>query len=375
MFGGILILICTLMHVYVLWRITAVPFIKRHLQLRYLILIIIILWAAFFSGLFLWHNHNGSLASVSESIAMTWMAMLFLIFTSIFIADVFTGFGFFIPGYGASIRGWALAAGVLLSLIGLIQGHRAPVTDNFELKIKHLPKNLDGTMIIALADLHAGSQIGNNWLSARVAQVNELKPDLVVLLGDIVEGHGSENQNAFASTLSHLSAPLGVYAVIGNHEYYGSGDEGSVSSVFDKAGIPVLRGAWKELKPGLILAGVDPPQGRMGRRDLVPGSISSALNGRPEGAVILLSHFPQGAEEAAGSGVDLMLSGHTHGGQIWPFNWIERSVYPLREGEYKVNGMPVIVSRGAGTWGPRMRLWKPGEIVRITLHQKDDKDN
>jgi uncharacterized protein len=371
MFGGILILICTLMHVYVLWRISAAPLIKRHLQLRYLVLITIILWAAFFSGLLLGHNHSGSLASILESIAMTWMAMLFLIFTSIFMADVLTGFGFFIPRYGASIRGWALAAGVLLSMIGLIQGHRAPVTDNFELQINHLPKNLDGIVIIALADLHVGSQIGNNWLAARVAQVNELKPDLVVLLGDIVEGHSRDNQDAFASTLSRLAAPLGVYAVIGNHEYFGTGDEGNVSSIFDKAGIPALMGAWKELKSGLILAGIDPPQGRMGRRDLVPGSISNALNGRPEGAVILLSHFPQGAEEAAGSGVDLMLSGHTHGGQIWPFNWIERPLYPLMEGEYKINGMSVIVSRGAGTWGPRMRLWKPGEIVRITLRSKD----
>ncbi|MBP7297444.1 MAG: metallophosphoesterase, partial [Acidobacteria bacterium] len=89
---------------------------------------------------------------------------------------------------------------------------------------------------------------------------------------------------------------------------------------------------------------------------------------RPPGATILLSHTPWEAERAASAGVGLMLSGHTHGGQIWPFGEIVRTAYPLLAGEYIVDGMTVIVSRGAGTWGPRMRLWHSGEILRITLH-------
>lgn len=360
------------MHAYVLWRISSVPYIKRRLRLRHLLLIMLILWAAFFSGIFFGHDRNGILASSLETVAMTWMASLFLIFTCILIADIITCFGFFMGRHAARVRGWALIAGAILSATAIIQGHRAPAIDRFDLQINHLPENLDGTVIAALADLHIGSQIGDKWLTARVAQVEKQKPDLIVLLGDIVEGRSQDNQSAFATALSQLKAPLGVYGVLGNHEYYGNRDDG-VSSVYDKAGIPLLRGAWKELEPGLILAGVDPPQGRMGKRDLAPGSISSTLKGRPEGAVILLSHFPQGAEEAAKSGVDLMLSGHTHGGQIWPFNWIERSFYKLMEGEYNINGMPVIVSRGAGTWGPRMRLWKPGEIVLVTLHTKNKK--
>lgn len=355
------------MHAYVLWRISSVPFIKRRLSFKQLLAIMLVLWAAFFSGVFFGRDLSGILASSLQTIAMTWMVVVFLTFTCLLMADLLTGFGLFIRRYAAAIRGWALIASVALSITALIQGHRAPVIDKFDIQINHLPKNLDGAVIAVLADMHADSQIGSKWITARVTQVEEQKPDLIVLLGDIVEGRSRENQDAFAAALSKLKAPFGVYGVLGNHEYYGARDN-DVSSVYDKAGISLLRGEWKELKPGLVLAGIDPPQGRMGKRDFEPGYISTALKGRPEGAVILLSHFPQGADEAAKSGVDLMLSGHTHGGQIWPFNWIERSFYRYMEGEYNVKGMQLIVSRGAGTWGPRMRLWKPGEIVLVTLH-------
>jgi uncharacterized protein len=373
MFGSILILICSLMHVYVLWRISNVPFVKRYLHFKYLVLVILILWAILFSGLFFGHNRSGAFASILETIAMTWMAMLFLIFTTVLMADVLTGFGFFLPRRAASIRGWGLIAGVVLSATALIQGYRAPVVDKYEVYLDCLPGELNNLKVIGLSDLHVGSQINDKWLASRVTEVNELKPDLIVLLGDIVEGHTKEKEEIYAATLARLSAPLGKWAVLGNHENFRD-EGGNSTSLYDKAGIPVLRGNWTELKPGLVLAGVDPPLGRMGNRDVIPGSISSILAGRPRGATILLSHFPQGADEAAKAGVGLMLSGHTHGGQIWPFSWIVKLTYPLLQGEYRGDGMTVIVSRGAGTWGPRMRLWRPGEIVFVTLHSKDGND-
>ena len=92
-----------------------------------------------------------------------------------------------------------------------------------------------------------------------------------------------------------------------------------------------------------------------------------ALAGRPTSATVFLSHAPRQAERAEHAGAELMISGHTHGGQIWPFAHLVRTVYPLLAGQYSVNGMPVIVCRGTGTWGPRMRLWHRGEILRITL--------
>ena len=135
----------------------------------------------------------------------------------------------------------------------------------------------------------------------------------------------------------------------------------------EEAGFRVLSDSRVELHPGLVLAGVDDL--RVGRRSARSGdSILKALDGRPPGATILLSHRPLQADRAASVGVDLMLCGHTHGGQIWPFSYLVQRDYPLLAGRYKVGGMTVIVSRGAGTWGPRMRLWRPGEILRVTLH-------
>jgi hypothetical protein len=97
------------------------------------------------------------------------------------------------------------------------------------------------------------------------------------------------------------------------------------------------------------------------------GCCLSANTDRPVGATILLSHSPLQADKVAAAGVGLMLSGHTHNGQIWPFNHLVALRYPLMGGRYQVEGMTVVVSRGAGTWGPRMRLWRPSEIVRIKL--------
>ena len=119
-------------------------------------------------------------------------------------------------------------------------------------------------------------------------------------------------------------------------------------------------------RSALLVAGVDDLTARrqFGRPDR---PVAKALAGRPPGAVVLLSHSPLQADTAAAAGAGLMLSGHTHDGQIWPFRWLVRLSYPLLGGRYEVAGMPVIVCRGTGTWGPRMRLWRPSEIVRITL--------
>ena len=166
------------------------------------------------------------------------------------------------------------------------------------------------------------------------------------------------------STLGRISAPLGVWAVNGNHESYGR--RANNPNVLEKSGVELLSNRWVEVRPGLVLAGVDDLTRR--RRSGQGGDpISEALKGRPPGATILLSHTPWQAETVADAGAGLMLSGHTHAGQIWPFSYLVRLRYPLLEGRYEVGGMPVIVCRGTGTWGPRMRLWRPSEILRITL--------
>ncbi len=369
-FGIVLILLSTLMHVYVIWRVASVPFVKRHVPLKVLIMSGAILWGIFCAGRIYGHYGAGWLAVTLEFLGMNWMATLFLIFILVLAADIITLFGFAIPRFAPSIRGWALIAGVVLSVIALFQGFRPPVIQEYEVSLPDLPGEMDGTVLVALSDLHVGSQIGEEWLADRVAQVQSQSPDIVVLLGDILEGHGPP-PDKLISTLARLSPPLGVWAVSGNHAFHG-GSEGTMSAM-EEAGFHVLRDCWAEVRPGLVITGVDDLTTRR-RRGEGGDPVSSALNGRPPGATIMLSHTPWEAERVAEAGAGLMLCGHTHGGQIWPFDYLVRIAYPLVEGRYEIDGMAVIVSRGAGTWGPRMRLWHPGEILRVTLREKKRDD-
>jgi predicted MPP superfamily phosphohydrolase len=262
----------------------------------------------------------------------------------------------------------ALLVGAGLSVIALFQGLQPPTIEKYEVSIPGLPEAMDGTVLVAMSDMHLGSQLGERWLAARIAQVEAQQPNLVVFLGDIFEGHGPPIDKLIEK-LKQLSAPLGIWAVTGNHEFHGGGD----MSMFKEIGFKLLRNVWAEVRPGLVLAGVDDLTSML-RKGQVGDPVSQALANRPPGATILLSHTPWQAEKAAKAGVKLMLCGHTHGGQIWPFDYIVRKYYPLLEGRYEVDGMTVIVCRGTGTWGPRMRLWRPGEILHVTLRGKGEKN-
>ena len=364
MFGTILITITTFMHAYVFWRIASVPFVDRHISKKVLIAAALILWVLFYLGRVVGHDGTGVFAAALEFMGMTWMAVLFLTFVPLVAIDLITLFGFLMPRVSPSLRGWALLAGGVLSGIALFQGLRPPVIETYEVSLPDLPKTLDGTVIVALSDMHLGSQLGQKWLAARVAQVNELKPDMVVLLGDIFEGHGPP-ADRLISNFREITAPMGVWAVPGNHEFYGRGS----MSLFKAANFRLLRNSWTEVKPGLVLAGLDDLT-VVQRNGFSGDLITQTLAGHPAGVIILLSHTPWETGAAAKNGVDLMLSGHTHGGQIWPFGYLVRSRYPLLEGRYDIDGMTVIVCRGSGTWGPRMRLWRPSEILHVTLTKK-----
>jgi len=355
------------MHIYVFWRAASVPFINQHVSRKIFIGAGLILWAVFLFGRVIGHSRTGAMAGTLEFLGMNWMAVLFLMFIPLLFIDIVTFFGFLMPRISPSLRGWALLAGMAFSLIALFQGLRPPVVENYEVSLPGLPDALDGTVLVAVSDMHLGSQLGERWLTARIAQIKTQQPDLVVLLGDIFEGHGPPEEQLI-DTFKRLSAPLGVWAVPGNHEFHGDGK----MDLFAKANFRLLINRWAEVTPGLVLAGVEDLT--MRRRNGKGGDpVSQTLTGRPPGATVFLSHTPWEAEKAAKSGVGLMLSGHTHGGQIWPFGYLARSRYPLFDGLYTVDGMTVIVCRGTGTWGPRMRLWRPGEILRVTLRVKREK--
>jgi uncharacterized protein len=362
-FGTILLLAVTLMHAYVFWRMNSVPFLRRHVSRRFLVVTGVFFWGVFFFGRFFGHSGTGALATMVELFSMNWMAVIFLTTVSFLAIDIVTGFGHLLPKLSPSLRGVALIVGGVLSLVALFQGLRPPVVQEYEVRLSGLPHDMDGTVLVAISDLHVGRLLGKKWLNERVTQVQAVRPDIVLLLGDIFEGHG-EPQKELLQVLHGLSAPLGVWAVLGNHEFHGRDKTGTPLMNID--GVRVLNNSWAEVRPGLVLAGVDDLTTNH-RSGLGGDSVSEALKGRPVGATIFLSHTPWQAEKAAATGVNLMLSGHTHGGQIWPFGYLVQRVYPLLEGRYDVDGMTVIVCRGTGTWGPHMRLWRPAEILRVKV--------
>ncbi len=352
----------TLMHVYVVWRVRSVPFVAAHVPLGVTLALFALLWIAFPLGEILDRRGVGISVPV-VFVGATWLGVLFLAVVTLLAVEVVTGGGLLLPKLAPQLRGWGLLAAAALSVLGLVQGLREPVVRDYEVRLPGLPQAGDGLVLVEISDLHLGTLIGRRWLARQVERVNAMRPDIVVVDGDLVDGNVREVE-PLLPVLKALRAPLGVWAVTGNHEYY-AGVEKCVK-LFEEAGYKVMRDRWAEVVPGLVLAGVDDLTARS-QFGLDGHPVRTALSNRPPGATILLSHTPWEADVAAAEGVGLMLSGHTHDGQIWPFGYLVDLRYPLLGGRYQVDGTAVIVCRGTGTWGPRMRLWRPAEIVRIRL--------
>jgi len=352
-----------LMHLYVFWRAASVPWVAAHTSPRGLLCLALALAASYPLGRLL---HGWALAVAAtplEYVGATWLGVLFLMLSALVVVELITLGGWVLSAQAPALRGWAIVAAGLLSLVGLVQAQRPPVVRDYEVSLAGLPPERDGLVLVALSDLHLGALTREAWMKRLAQRVTGLRPDLVVAVGDVVDG-GVGEVEPLTPVLQALRAPLGVWAVTGNHEFY-AGLERSVG-LLSAAGYTVLRDRWVEVVPGLALAGVDDLTARE-QFALTNRPLDKALSGRPPGATILLSHTPWQADAAAAANVGLMLSGHTHNGQIWPFNYLVRLRYPLIAGRYQIGGMTLIVCRGSGTWGPPMRLWRPNEILRVKL--------
>lgn len=364
MFGTILLTAAALMTAYVFWRLGGVPWLNLPWYAR--AGLGLLTWLLMAGGRTLGRSNSEAWAFALETVGMTLLVLLFLSFLLLLAVDLFTVWGLLLPGPAPALRGLALIGALLLSGLALVQGLRAPVITEYEIVLAGLPPELDGTVVAGMSDLHLGRQLDPDWLEDRVAQVERLKPDMIVLLGDILEGR-SDGLDLFLPVLRKLRAPLGVHAVLGNHDNHGRTEANL--ELLNRAGCTVLVNRAVSPAPGLVVAGIEDLTTHE-RHGSVNDPLADALADRPEGATVLLSHTPLRLDEAAAYGVGLMLNGHTHGGQIWPFGLLLRLRYPLIAGMKRFGPMTAIVCRGTGLWGPRMRLWHPGEILRITLRSK-----
>jgi len=368
MFSIVLNIVGSLFHLYVFARLYSLTSVRERVPARLWWSGALLLWLVYIGGVHLgdaaidWRWWPGQFA-------VTWLGITFVMSMCLLAADMISGFGFWWRAHTQKIRTAGAAAGVLLAAFALFQGLRAPVIVEQEVVLRGLPPALDGTVIAAVSDIHLGAQRRSEWMAARVEQINALNPAAVLLVGDLVEDDPI-GEPQLAGVLRGLRAPLGVWAVTGNHEFYG--DAEATVSEFAAGGVRWLRDRQVELAPGLVLAGIEDVGATMRRGGSLTEGLARTLSnvtGGADKATILMSHIPATAvvDAASARGVDLMLSGHTHGGQIWPFSYAVESRFPKYAGAYDVGGMTLFVTRGAGSWGPRMRLWKAGEIVKLTL--------
>jgi predicted MPP superfamily phosphohydrolase len=260
-----------------------------------------------------------------------------------------------------------LALALFGAAAGLAQALRPPRIRRVRFAIDGWPRELSGYRIVQLSDLHFGPILGRRFAESLARRVAALAPDLVAVTGDLADGNAELLADEVAP-LAGLRARHGVYFVTGNHDHYSGASAWAARA--EALGMRVLRNEHVRIgdaaTPGFDLVGVDDHNGRLvgsGGEDL-----SRALAGRdPARPAILLAHDPSTFKRARHAGIDLQISGHTHGGQIWPFGLVVRLVIPWVAGAHRDGRAQLYVSRGTGFWGPPMRLFAPAEITEIVL--------
>jgi uncharacterized protein len=295
-----------------------------------------------------------------------WMGFLFLTFSALaalfFLKLLLGGLARFLPALSAFIPSGAigpavaLALAVALGIYGLIDAERLRV-EQVRIETELLPPQVARLTIAQISDVHLGLIHRERVLRRVTAVLTELRPDLLVATGDLVDAQ-IDHLDGLSRHLAELSPPLGKFAVTGNHEFY-AGLEQALAFT-ERSGFTVLRQQTVEVGP-LLLAGVDDPAG---------GAVDeeALLRGRDrQRFTVLLKHRPT-VHPLAGELFDLQLSGHSHRGQIFPFNVLTGLAYPLQDGLYTLaGGAKLYTSRGTATWGPPMRVFAPPEITLIEL--------
>ncbi len=316
----------------------------------------------------------GRLARPMRAISYAWLGLFGVTLSTIVVTDLIrllaNALG---PATMDRVRFGELQAGVVLVVVGLagslgFRTARGPArVERLRFPVTGLGPSFEGFRIVQISDLHINQTKDPKILARVIDQVNALAPDLVAITGDLIDGD-VEDLRPHVAPLAKLRARDGVFFVTGNHEYYHGAD--AWSDEVRRLGIVVLHNEHRVIRrgtEGLVVAGVTDYSGGQ----FLPDHESrpdAAFAGAPDGLPrILLAHQPRTAALAAGQKVDLQLSGHTHGGQIFPFMFFVRMQQPVVSGLKKLYGLWVYTSRGTGYWGPPFRVGPTPEITEIEL--------
>jgi len=306
--------------------------------------------------------------------AFIWMGFLFLFVSAAFVMDLYRlictlGVHLFHGGPGRWIPSARVVffAALAASVLGTTYGYLEALTireKHITIPTPKIPKEPGRLRIVQISDIHLGRNVGERRLENILARVREAKPDILISTGDLVDGE-MDDASGLAEMFRLIRAPYGKFAVMGNHEFYAGLDR---SLRFTKAaGFTVLRGTGVDIEGVIFIAGVDDEAGHgyglfegKGEEDLLSPVPVNRFT-------LLLKHRPN-VDRKGDRHFDLQLSGHTHGGQIFPFSLIIQMLYPVDAGLLKPkDGAYLYVSRGAGTWGPPIRFLAPPEITIIDL--------
>lgn len=255
----------------------------------------------------------------------------------------------------------------LFTALGYVNARRVARVVRVAVPLTGLPAELDGMTIVQLSDIHVGPTIKRDYVQAIVDRVNSLDADLVAITGDVVDG-SVENLAPHTAPLGALRSRHGTFVVTGNHEYY----SGALAWMeeFKRLGMTGLQNSHVVIAHNgarLVLAGVNDYNAGIFEPTQASDPVV-ALQGAPAGLPrIMLAHQPRSATAAAAAGVDLQLSGHTHGGQFWPWNHFVPLQQPYTAGLHRLGRMAVYTSRGTGYWGPPKRFGAPSEITLLRL--------
>jgi predicted MPP superfamily phosphohydrolase len=326
---------------------------------------------AFIAGRFLERVSLSWLSSLLVWIGSFWLAAMVYLLLMVFAIDVVGFINHFFPLYPSFIdadvertREVTALTVCIATLCIVTAGYinaRTPRIKSLDLNIRKSGRQMAGIHIVAASDIHLGTIICKTRLEKIVATINSLNPDLVLLPGDVVdEDIGPVIKQNLGETLRKIQSRFGVVAVTGNHEYIGGVEE--ACSYLVEHGIVMLRDGVLKINDSFYVVGREDRSLR-GRKSLETLLVDVDMS-LP---VLAMDHQPFHLEESEKNGVDLQLSGHTHHGQLWPFNFITKRIFEVSWGYKKKGGTHIYVSSGVGTWGPPVRTGNRPEILSIRL--------
>lgn len=370
-FLAIVMTIWLVEHLYVGSRLLSLPAFSSSSARRALLAVFVVGFFAYFFGRFASAKGWYGAAWLLEYGGGLWIGTVFLLLAAFVVVDVVTVGGFILKPWVPVLRSLAAGLALIGAVAGWVGGLAGPRVVNVDLPIHGLSPAGEGTRILQVSDLHLGAMAGRRRIDQITSLIAETRADVVAITGDLVDGDVGAVRRLLPE-LRQIRAPHGVFAVLGNHEYYGRGGPDAARGIFRDAEFELLENRSIEVVPGVFLAGVA-DKGGAGQTGQPGPDLPAALGDIPTDApIILLQHTPGDEDCANELGVDLMLNGHTHGGQIWPFTSLVSMAFPHHSGTRHVGRMLQVVSRGAGLWGPPMRLFAPADVVLVTLTRASD---